>query len=310
MNFSFREVQTNIMADFRLEVFYTVAKRLSFTKAAATLFITQPAVTKHIHELEQQYNNKLFERKGNSIQLTSAGELLLSHTETLFAIYRNIDFDMNSLVHKKEGSLSLGASTTIAHYIVAPLLAGFKKKFQDIRLNLINGNTEQIEKALLDKEIDLGIVEGKSKNQEISYTEFIKDEIVLVCSKDHPLARKGVLNPEALKSHAFVMREQGSGTREVIDHALKEVGLKMSDLKMEIQLGSTESIKSYLMNSSCLAFISIHALSKELQNGSLHIIDIAGLSIERYFYFIHLQGILDGLSEVFLRHARLSYNLK
>ncbi|WP_316840196.1 LysR family transcriptional regulator [Pedobacter gandavensis] len=298
------------MSDFRLEVFYTVAKRLSFTKAAESLFITQPAVTKHIHELEQQYNNKLFVRKGNRIELTAAGELLLHHAEELFAIYRNIDFEMNALVDKKEGLLNLGASTTIAHYIAAPLLAGFRKKFPEIRLNLINGNTEQIEKALIDKEIDLGIVEGKSKNQEISYTEFIKDEIVLVCGKDHPLAKKDLLNPETLKDYAFLLREQGSGTREVISHALKSVGLKMSDLKLEIQLGSTESMKSYLMNSSCLAFISIHALTKELQNGSLSVIDVNGLSIERYFYFIHLQGKLDGLSEVFLRHAQFAYNLK
>lgn len=298
------------MADFRLEVFYTVAKRLSFTKAATALFITQPAVTRHIHELEQQYNNKLFERRGNKIQLTAAGEVLLAHTESLFAIYRNIDFDMNALVHKKEGLLELGASTTIAHYIVAPLLAGFRKKFGEIRLNLINGNTEQIEKALIEKAIVLGIVEGKSKHQEISYTDFIQDEIVLVCRKDHPLARKAELSPEALKSHSFVIREQGSGTLEVIDHALKGLGMKMSDLQVEIQLGSTESIKSYLLHSSCLAFLSIHALTKELQDGSLRVIDIAGLNIERKFYFIHLQGKTDGLAEVFLRHTRLYYNLK
>lgn len=298
------------MSDFRLEVFYTVARRLSFTKAAAALFITQPAVTKHIYELEQQYNNKLFERKGNKIQLTPAGELLLSHTESLFDIYRNIDFDMNSLVHKKEGILNLGASTTISQYVIAPVLAVFRNKFKAIQINLINGNTEQIEKALLEKEIQLGIIEGRSKHQEISYTEFIRDEIVLVCGKGHPLAKKAELTKEQLQEHFFVMREQGSGTLEVIDYALKEIGMRVSDLKVEIQLGSTESIKSYLMHSNCLAFISIHALTNELQQGTLRVIDIAGLNIARNFYFIHLQGKPDGLSDVFLRHAQLTHNLK
>lgn len=298
------------MSDFRLEVFYTVAKRLSFTKAASALFITQPAVTKHIYELEQQYNNKLFERKGNKIQLTAAGNVLLRHTESLFAIYRNIDFDMNALVHKEEGLLHLGASSTISNYVIAPLLAGFRQKFPAIRLNLINGNTEQIEKSLLDKEIELGIVEGKSKNHEISYTEFIKDELVLVCGKNHPLAGKSELLPKALLANSFVIREQGSGTLEVIEHALKNTGIKMSDLKIELQLGSTESIKSYLMHSDCLAFISIHALHKELQSGSLRIIDVTGLNIERSFYFVHLQGKLDGLSEIFMRQANLLHNLK
>jgi DNA-binding transcriptional LysR family regulator len=298
------------MSDFRLEVFYTVAKRLSFTKAASALFITQPAVTKHIYELEQQYNNKLFERKGNKIQLTAAGEVLLRHTESLFAIYRNIDFDMNALVHKEEGLLHLGASSTISNYVIAPLLAGFRQKFPAIRLNLINGNTEQIEKSLLEKEIELGIVEGKSKNHEISYTEFIKDELVLVCGKNHPLAGKSELLPKALLANSFVIREHGSGTLEVIEHALKNIGIKMSELKIELQLGSTESIKSYLMHSDCLAFISIHALDKELQSGSLRIIDVTGLNIERSFYFIHLQGKLDGLSEIFMRQANLLHNLK
>ncbi|HEY0177338.1 MAG TPA: LysR family transcriptional regulator [Pedobacter sp.] len=298
------------MSDFRLEVFYTVARRLSFTKAAASLFITQPAVTKHIYELEQQYENKLFERNGNKIKLTRAGEVLLAHTEALFDIYRNIDFDMNALVHKKEGTLHLGASTTIAQYVIAPLLAGFRQKFNGIRLTLINGNTEQIERALLEKEIEMGIVEGRSRNQEISYTEFISDEIVLVCGKEHPLAGRTELDPEMLRTGSFVIREQGSGTLEVIDHALKGVGMRMSDLPVEIQLGSTESIKSYLMHSNCLAFISIHAISNELHNGTLRVIDVAGLNIMRNFYFIHLQGKTDGLSEVFLRHARLYHNLK
>ena len=298
------------MADFRLEVFYTVAKRLSFTKAAASLFITQPAVTKHIHELEQQYNNKLFERKGNKIQLTPAGELLLNHTEALLELYRNIEFDMNTLAHKITGSLRLGASTTISHYIVAPLLAGFKKKFNDLQLKLINGNTEQIEKSLLNKEIELGIVEGRSKNQELNYIDFIRDEIVLVCSKHHHLAKKSVSDAQTLISSAFVLREEGSGTRQVIDHALKAINLRLADLKEEIQLGSTESIKSYLMHSECLAFVSVHALTHELQNGTLRIVDVEGLEIKRSFYFIHLQGKPDGLSEVFLRHARHIYNLK
>ncbi|SEA66225.1 LysR family transcriptional regulator [Pedobacter hartonius] len=298
------------MSDFRLEVFHTVARRLSFTKAAASLYITQPAVTKHIYELEQQYDNKLFERKGNKITLTKAGEVLLSHTESLFAIYRNIDFDMNALVHKKEGTLRIGASTTIAQYVIAPLLAGFHQKFSAIQLHLINGNTEQIERALLDKEIALGIVEGRSRNQEISYTEFIMDEIVLVCGKNHPFAGRTELDPEMLRSNPFVIREQGSGTLQVLDYALKGVGMRLSDLNIEIQLGSTESIKSYLMHSNCLAFISVHAISNELHSGTLRVIDVAGLNISRNFYFIHLQGKTDGLSEVFLRHVMLSHNLK
>lgn len=298
------------MADFRLEVFYAVAKRLSFTKAAAELYVTQPAVTKHIHELEQQYKSKLFDRQGNKIQLTAAGTILLNHAENIFSIYRAIEFDMNALLQVDKGIIHLGASSTISQYLIAPILAGFKKKFNEIELRLTTGNTEQIELALLKKSIELGIVEGQSRNPEINYTDFIKDEIVLVCSKDHPLAKKAEVTAESLKTFNFVLREQGSGTRQVIEHALKAIDLKMSDLPVEIQLGNTESIKSYLIHSHAVAFLSIHAITKELMSGALRVIDIKDLSITRSFYFIHPQGIPDPLAEKLMHFARLHYNLK
>ncbi|WP_348812543.1 LysR family transcriptional regulator [Flavobacterium maritimum] len=296
--------------DFRLKVFYTVAARLSFTKAATELFITQPAVSKHIQELEEQYKIKLFERNGSRIALTNAGEVLLKHTKNIFEIYREIDFDMSALINQQQGLLRLGASTTISQYIIPPLLARFHQKLQDIKVNLLNGNTEQIENALLKKEIEIGIVEGQSKNPAIKYTEFLKDELVLVCSSKNPLAHKEEISPEDLKSMSFVLREQGSGTLEVIEYALKPFDIKLSQLKIEMQLGSTESIKSYLMNSDCVAFISIHAIEKELKNQEMIILDVNDLSMERFFYIITLQGKADALSELFIRNISSYYNLK
>lgn len=291
------------MSDFRLEVFYTVARRLSFTKAAAELFITQPAVTKHIHELEEQYKAKLFERKGNHIALTQAGELLQHHAERVFELYRNVEFEINALSKRKEGLLRIGASTTIAQYIVAPLLAKFRGKYPDVQLSLITGNTEQVEKALLAKEVEIGIIEGYSKNPEISYHEFLKDELVLVCSSKHTLANKNSLKPDDLRNIPFVVREQGSGTLEVIDHALKQAGINHSDLKVEIRLGNTESIKSYLLNSTTMAFLSVHAITDEVKRGELKIIDVEGLFIERSFYLISLQGRITGLADLFFHFA-------
>jgi len=292
------------MSDFRLEVFYTVAKRLSFTKAAAELFITQPAVTKHIHELEEQYNAKLFERKGNHISLTEAGGLLLIHAEKVFELYRNVEFEINTLNKRREGLLRLGASTTIAQYIAAPLLARFRNKFPDVQLSLVTGNTEQVEKALLAREIEMGIIEGYSKNTEISYHEFLKDEIVLVCSSKHPLANRNSLNADDLKNIRFVLRERGSGTLEVIDHALKKAGINYSEFIVEIRLGNTESIKSYLLNAPAMAFLSIHAIVDEVKRGELKIIDVENLSIERSFYLINLQGKITGLADLFFHFAQ------
>jgi DNA-binding transcriptional LysR family regulator len=296
--------------DFRLKVFFTVANRLSFTKAATELFITQPAVSKHIQELEEQYKIKLFDRNGSKISLTKAGELLLNHTKNIFEIYREIDFDLSALINQQQGTLRLGASTTISHYIIPPLLARFHQKLKDIKVSLLNGNTEQIEKALLSKDIEIGIVEGQSKNQSIKYSEFLKDELVLVCNNSNPLINKEQITLEELKSLRFITREQGSGTLEVIEHALKPFGIKLSQLTIEMQLGSTESIKSYLMNSDCVAFISIHAIEKELKNNELVIIDIDNFVLERFFYIISLKGKVDALSELFIKNIASHYNLK
>ena len=296
--------------DFRLKVFYTVANRLSFTKASNELFITQPAVSKHIQELEEYYKIKLFNRNGSKITLTVAGDVLLKHTKNIFEVYRDIDFDMSTLISQRSGLLRIGASTTISQYIIPPLLARFHQKLQNIKVSLLNGNTEQIENALLQQEIEIGIVEGQSKNKSIKYTEFLKDELVLVCKSSNPLVNLNEITQEALKKMRFLMREQGSGTLEVIEFALKPFNIKVSELQIEMQLGSTESIKSYLMNSDCVAFISIHAIQKELQNNELAILDITDLTIERFFYIITLQGKTDSLSDLFIQNISNYYNLK
>jgi DNA-binding transcriptional LysR family regulator len=296
--------------DFRLKVFYTVANRLSFTKAATELFITQPAISKHIQELEEYYKIKLFERNGPKISLTNAGKVLLQHTKNIFEIYREIDFDMSALINQQLGTLRLGASTTISQYIIPPILARFHQKLQDIKVSLLNGNTAQIENALINKEIEIGIVEGQSKNTSIRYIDFLKDELVLVCNSKNPLIQKEKINHEDLKQLSFIMREQGSGTLEVIEYALKPLGITLLQLDIEMQLGSTESIKSYLMNSNCVAFISIHAIEKELKNNELIVLDVDDLIIERFLYIITLHGKADALSELFIKNIANHYNLK
>ncbi|MDO7743630.1 MAG: LysR family transcriptional regulator, partial [Pedobacter sp.] len=171
------------MIDFRLQVFYAVAKRLNFTKASTELFISQPAVTKHIKELEQEFKMSLFERSGNKkISLTPAGELLLHYTEQIFGTYRELEYDMNLLTKHHKGILRIGASSTVAQYIIPPVLAQFHNKFKDIQIQLVTGNTEDVEQRLIAKEIDFGIIEGISRNPQIKYEQYLKDELVLVCS--------------------------------------------------------------------------------------------------------------------------------
>lgn len=289
--------------DFRLQVFHTVARRLNFTKAAKELFISQPAVTRHIHELEQHFKVKLFERHGTRIRLAPAGKRLLQHTEALFAVYRSLEFDMSTVTQGHKGRLILGGSMTTAPYIIPPILADFHERYPDIQVSLITGNTQQIEEALEREEIDLGIVEGHSRHGSIRYTEFMKDEIVLVSNPAHPLARRSSIRPEELLRIPLLLREPGSGTLEVMGHALKAVGIKLSQLQKEMQLDSTEIIKSYLLHAPCMAFLSVHAVLKELQNNECTIVDVKGLAIERKFYFARLQGETQALPELFMRFA-------
>lgn len=297
------------MFDFRLQVFNTVAKRLNFTKAAQELFITQPAVTKHIHEIEKHFKVKLFERNGTKIKLAPAGETLLQYTEQLFTVYRNLEFELNAFSQQHTGKLRIGASTTVAQYVLPPVLAAFHTKFKDIKLTMSINNTEQIEQALQDKSIDLGIIEGQSKNNLFKYTEFVKDELVLVVSANNPLAKKNAIDPQELLNIPLLMREPGSGTLEVIAHALKPLGIKIADLQIEMQLGSTESMKLYLMNSGAMAFLSIHSIFKALENKDCCIIYVNGLTIERHFYFIQQHGASEALPDLFMKFAN-RYNLR
>ncbi len=297
------------MFDFRLKVFYTVAKRLNFTRAAEELYITQPAVTRHIHEIENHFKVKLFERNGTKIKLTAAGEVLLHHSEQLFNVYRNLEFEINTYSQRHSGELNIGASTTVAQYVLPPVLAAFHKKFKDIKVSLTINNTEQIEQALQNQHIDLGIIEGRSKNTLFKYTEFIKDELVLISASGHPLAKKANIKPEELLKIPLLLREPGSGTLEVIAHALKPLGIKISQLQNEMQLGSTESMKRYLLHSNCMAFLSIHAVSKELQQKECCIIHVKGLHVERFFYFIQQHGHAEALPDLFMKFSR-HYNFR
>ncbi|TGN23651.1 LysR family transcriptional regulator [Empedobacter tilapiae] len=297
------------MFDFRLKVFDTVAKRLNFTKAANELNITQPAVTKHIKEIESNLNIKLFERNGTKIKLTKAGEILLKYTEEIFSVYQKMEFEIGQLQEKQKGTLRLGASTTIAQYVLPPILAEFRKRFPEIQLSLVIQNSEKIEDLLANHKIDVGLIEAQIKNRTFHYFPFMKDEIVLVSRQNHSISTKNSIKIDDLKNIPLIFREPGSGTLETIDLALKSKNMKLNELNIEIQLGSTESIKSYLLHSDSLAFLSIQSILQELKNQTLTIIDVKNLVIERHFNFIVPEGEQSKLVNLFIEFCN-RYNLK
>ena len=296
--------------DFRLKVFYTVSKKLSFTKAAEELFITQPAVTKHIKELEEQLGAALFTRNGSNITLTSPGQIVLKYAERIFEQYAELENELATASDSAKGNIRIGASTTLTQYILPKILALFRKTYPSIHFSFTTGNSEFIEQQVTSNKIDIAIVEGNSHHPQITYEPFAKDEIVLVTRTSGKLAQKGEIKPAQLTNIPLVLREQGSGTLDVIYKALKKSGIRPKDLTIEIQLANTESIKQYVMNSDSAAFVSIHAIVKELQQKELSIIDIKGLDIYRTFQFIHLHGQTSKLPSLFKRFCLGHYNFK
>lgn len=296
--------------DFRLKVFYTVARRMSFTRAAAELFITQPAVTKHIKELEQQLNTQLFKRNGNNIDLTTAGKVLMQYAEKIFQIYTELETELAQLNNLEAGTLHIGGSTTVAQTILPKLLALFKKTYPAVNFNFIQANTDVITQHVLAEKVDIAIVEGAVHYPQIAYAPFAKDEIVLVTRANNQLAKKAEISPKQLLNIPLVVREAGSGTLDVIYTALSDAGINPKDLHIEIQLESSIAIKQYLMHSDTATFLSIQSVLSELKYNELSIIDIKGLEIFRTFQFIQLHGKNSRLIELFKRFCLANYNLK
>ena len=240
--------------------------------------MSQPAVTKHVRELESLYGVRLFDRKGNSISLTEAGKLLMEHCERILDDYRKLEYDMHQLNNEYAGELRLGASTTtISQYVLPPVLAAFTERYPKMSVSLMDTNSRNVEKALQEHTIDVGMVEGVFRLPSLRYDPFLCDELVpVVCPRGH-WAGKEELTLEEFVRVPLVLRERGSGTLDAIEMVLAEQGLKLSSLNVRMHLGSTEGIKSFLRCSNCMGIVSICALERELKEGDFQVIDIEGL---------------------------------
>jgi DNA-binding transcriptional LysR family regulator len=276
--------------DYRDLVFMTVAENLSFSKASETLFISQPAVTKHIKEIENRTGLPLFERKGNSISLTQTGELMYDRLRKIRNLYNDLDFEIGSLKGEQEGQLHVGASSTIAQYVLPATLAAFKKRYPKIVLTMVSGNSQQMEKMLLDNEIDIGLVENSSGAPNLRYTAFMQDNIVPVAGSGSIYARKKSLTVTDLQSAPLVLREHGSGTLQTIFQSFAQAGINPENLNIAATLGATEAIKNFLTLFDGIAFISERAIGKELQFGLLTVLSVKNFSSTRYFRLAERQG--------------------
>ncbi len=293
-----------MITDFRLRVFIAVARTLSFTRAAATLNVSQPAISKHIKELEAEFGEGLFNRKGSSISLTPKGEDIIPLVENILEGYNTLCDSIADQSRATEGVLHIGASTTIAQYVLPSILAKFNAAYPSIRLSVVSANSDEVVKMLQRKEIEIGLIEGDNTVSSVHYAPFASDSILLVSknSTSRPLSR------ERLTQIPLLIREEGSGTLSVILSALRAQGISRRSLNIRMQLGSSEAIVRYVQSSHDYAFVSILVAQDLISRGELFVNEVEGLNISRQFRFVTLHGQSRRVIEIFKDFCTDNYN--
>ncbi|OOZ42918.1 LysR substrate-binding domain-containing protein [Solemya elarraichensis gill symbiont] len=292
------------MADRRLQVFHTVARLLSFTKAAETLHMTQPAVTFQVRQLEEYFNTRLFDRTHNKISLTEAGERVYGYAEQIFELYGQMENAVREMTGEVSGDLIIGASTTIAEYMLPPLLGDFKEQYPDVDIHLKVANTDGIVHMVESNVIDLGVVEAPVTNKNLVVEHCRNDQLVAIVPPKHPLSEKKETTIEEMLGYPFICREEGSGTREVIAEFLGERDKEHHiEMTVGMELGSPEAVKGAVEASMGVSIVSRATIQKELQLGTLVSIPIKPI-LERPFSFVHKkQKFRKRLMETLLEFA-------
>ena len=294
--------------DYRDSVFISVAENLSISKAANGLNISQPAVTRHIKELENRYKTNLLERKGNKVYLTKAGEKVYNAFKAIAQQYRDLDFEIGQMQDSISGEFKIGASSTISQYVIPKVIASFHKRYPKIQIFLMNGNSFEVEKLLLDNKVDVAMVENYSSQSGIRYINFLNDELIVVTGGNSVYAKRKTITKDDLFKIPLVVREEGSGTLEVIKQIFAQQNIRFGNLNTLIHLGSTESIKNFLQEFDGLAIVSEKAVQNELYLKTLVKLNVTGFSIPRKLRIAYKQGHKSrqvDLFEDFLLHYNM-----
>ena len=263
------------MADRRLQVFHAVAKHLSFTKAAEALFMTQPAVTFQIKQLEEHFNTRLFERGHGRISLTPAGGVVLEYAERILALSAELDTRLKEMTGEVAGLLMIGASTTIAEFLLPRVLGEFKSRYPKVLPRLVVANSESVESRVAEHTLDIGFIEAPSRLASVATDVVCDDELQVVCAPSHPLGRMKSVAPKQLLQYPFISRESGSGTREVTDRYLQKAGVELDSLSVVMELGSPEALKGLVATGLGFSIMSRVTVANELALGRLVCVPLA-----------------------------------
>ncbi|MCS7164145.1 MAG: selenium metabolism-associated LysR family transcriptional regulator [Thermodesulfovibrio sp.] len=293
------------MEDHKLKVFCTVAETKSFSKTSEIIHLTQPAVSLQIQALEELYETKLFDRSSGSITLTPAGEILYKYAKQILTLYAEAAKDISKITGLIKGCVKIGAGTTVGNYILPAVAVDFKKKHPKIRISISIGNAKKIMEMLNSSMIDFGIISEAPVKSKFIVEPIIADELCVICSADHPLSNQKSVSIFDIVKEPFIIREEGSSTRSIIEKFLAEHGLSISDLHVSLILGSTGSIKEAVERGIGVSIVSKWAIRKEVSCGNLKIIKLKEGNITRNFYIILPKNtILSPAVEEFITYLK------
>jgi DNA-binding transcriptional LysR family regulator len=290
-----------------LKVFYVAAMKKNFSETAKVIHLSQPTVSQQIQQLESTLSVKLFERTTKSIKLTDSGRVLYDYAEKILQLVEKAKKELHLLSQSIHGDLQIGASLTIGEYILPYLLGKFSKEYPKIDLLMKTYNSRQIVELLENREIDLGFVEAPVPGKNLSQCPFLDDELVVIASALEPdpqLENRDCITAEELFRLPVILREPGSGTRQVIEDALRQNHLDPGKLQVVLELGNTESIKATVESGLGISIISRSAIQKELRLGSLKMMKVQGIHLQRFFSIVYDRSrIMPVHVEAFLQYV-------
>lgn len=266
-----------------LRVFVTVAEQRHFSKAGELLNLSQPGVSLHIRNLENELGAKLLHRSPKHVRLTEAGDILYKHAKQILAHYQEASQEIQMLRNEVTGSIHIGASFTIGEYILPGKLTEFAVQYPQVNLQVTIGNTEEIITAVRSNQLDIGFIEGETQDAELSVIPYMKDELIIVAPSTHPLSENIVVDQELLQNQIWVLREHGSGTRAYSDHFMQEASISS---KRAYVFNSSQGVKEAVAAGLGIAMLSRWIVRKELASGEIHELRIRHRHLERDFSMI------------------------
>ncbi|MEJ2165152.1 MAG: LysR substrate-binding domain-containing protein [Desulfobacterales bacterium] len=271
----------------QLRIFYYAAKNLNFTAAANDLFITQPAVTFQVKSFEEYCNLKLFKNKGRNIFLTDQGKTLYEYAEKIFQYEKEIENAIDEMRELKRGVLSLGTTKTYARYFMPLVITTFHRNFPDIKIQLNEGSSAEMIYSLVDFKIEVAIIAKAIEHTEVNFYPFSKEEMALIVAPDHPLTQKKEITFKDLAQEPFIMKENGSGTRKLVEELFAREKCSPSVL---METSNTEFIKQLVQRGEGISFLVREAVAAELKDKSLSDMPLKGRKIFMDVSIAYLKG--------------------